>query len=111
MLLTRLLIGIKSPKIYLAIKDTVFDVSSNKDSYGPNGGYHVFAGKDATRALAKSSLEEEDCIGDYVDLPASDIETLNDWFEYFKLRYSIMGTLNTATGDNSFATAKQNGGF
>lgn len=71
----------------------------------------MFAGKDATRALAKSSLEEEDCIGDYVDLPASDIETLNDWFEYFKLRYSIMGTLNTATGDNSFATAKQNGGF
>ena len=42
----------------IAAQGTVFDVSGNK-SYGPEGSYKVFAGKDASRALAQSSLKAE----------------------------------------------------
>lgn len=36
-------------KIYVAIKGAVFDVSSKRAMYGPGGGYHCFAGKDASK--------------------------------------------------------------
>ena len=36
--------------IYVAIKGDIFDVSANKDAYGPGAGYNVFTGKDASKA-------------------------------------------------------------
>lgn len=38
----------------------VFDVSKKKMFYGKNGVYSVFAGRDATKAFAKNSLDEKD---------------------------------------------------
>lgn len=35
--------------IYVAIRGQVFDVSINKDSYGPGKGYNVFCGKDSSK--------------------------------------------------------------
>lgn len=35
--------------IYVAIKGIVFDVTAKKAMYGPSGGYHCFAGKDASK--------------------------------------------------------------
>ncbi len=37
--------------IWVAIRGTVFDVSNKREVYGPGGGYSIFAGKDASRAL------------------------------------------------------------
>jgi hypothetical protein len=69
----------------------VFDVTRNKESYGPEGGYHVFVGKDASRALAMSSLEPEDAVPKYKDLPEADLKVLDDWYHFFELRYNIVG--------------------
>ncbi|KAK5168353.1 uncharacterized protein LTR77_006923 [Saxophila tyrrhenica] len=77
-------------------KGTVFDVSGNK-SYGPEGGYKVFAGKDASRALAQSSLKPEDCRPDWQDLDDTSKKTLNDWYTYFSKRYNIKGKVEGAT--------------
>jgi membrane-associated progesterone receptor component len=71
----------------------VFDVSKNPKSYGPDGGYRVFVGKDASRALAKSSLKPEDAVPEYEDLDAKDLKVLDDWYSYFSQRYNIVGKL------------------
>ncbi|KAI4135456.1 MAG: hypothetical protein LQ347_000675 [Umbilicaria vellea] len=73
-----------------AIKGTVFDVSGNS-AYGPNGSYHVFAGRDASRALAQSSLKAEDCRPEWEDLPDKEKKVLEDWFTFFSKRYNIVG--------------------
>ena len=45
--------------IYLAINGTIFDVSEGRHSYGPGGGYNVFAGRDATRAFVTGCFLED----------------------------------------------------
>ncbi|KAI4192202.1 MAG: hypothetical protein LQ346_004425 [Caloplaca aetnensis] len=69
---------------------TVFDVSGNT-AYAPEGAYHIFAGKDASRALALSSLRAEDCRPDWDDLADKEKQVLNDWFTFFSKRYNIVG--------------------
>ena len=93
---------------------TVFDVSGNI-AYSPKNPYNgtdtifrsqllsppevdrqltrlpVFAGKDASRALAQSSLKLEDCRPEWQDLPEKEKGVLKDWFTFFSKRYSIMG--------------------
>lgn len=39
----------------------------------PPKGYSVFAGKDSSKALGKSSLEPSDCVGDYSGLTAEEV--------------------------------------
>lgn len=43
-------------KILLAINGKVFDVSSGRNFYGPDGPYGNFAGRDASRGMAKQSF-------------------------------------------------------
>ncbi|MCJ1458320.1 hypothetical protein MMC28_008691 [Mycoblastus sanguinarius] len=79
--------------IYVAIMGTVFDVSGNT-AYAPKNPYHVFAGKDASRALAQSSLKPEDCRPDWEDLPEKEQGVLKDWFKFFSKRYNIVGKVH-----------------
>ncbi|KAF2486859.1 cytochrome b5-like heme/steroid binding domain-containing protein [Neohortaea acidophila] len=81
---------------YVAIKGTVFDVSGNK-MYGPEGSYKIFAGRDASRALAQSSLKEEDCRPDWYDLADEHKKVLNDWHTFFSKRYNVKGKVEGAT--------------
>ncbi|GMF41288.1 unnamed protein product [Phytophthora fragariaefolia] len=72
--------------IYIAVLDEVYDVSRKRDFYGPGEGYHLFAGRDASRALAKMSFEKEDLDSDKLDdLSFMDKETLNDWVTKFSV--------------------------
>jgi hypothetical protein len=57
----------------------------------------VFAGKDASRALAQSSLKEEDCRPDWEDLSDEHKKVLNDWYTFFSKRYNIKGKVEGAT--------------
>lgn len=43
-------------QILLAIDGHVFDVSSGRNFYGPRGPYGNFAGRDASRGMAKQSF-------------------------------------------------------
>ncbi|KAG0347321.1 hypothetical protein BG004_007978 [Podila humilis] len=77
--------------IYVAIKGTVFDVTAKRAMYGPGSGYSCFAGKDASKALGKSSLKVEECVPDYSELTEKELKTLNDWYSFFEKRYPIVG--------------------
>ncbi|KAJ9536981.1 hypothetical protein OSB04_029714 [Centaurea solstitialis] len=82
-----------SNPIYVAVKGRIFDVTTGKSFYGPGGSYAMFAGKDATRALAKMSKNDEDVIGSVDGLTEKEIGILNDWEKKFEAKYPIVGSL------------------
>jgi len=63
--------GENREEIYISFCGSVFDVSSRRDLYGrsPPGPYHIFAGRECSRALATMSL-------DPVDVGRSDLDNL-----------------------------------
>lgn len=61
--------------------------------YGPGGPYALFAGKDASRALAKMSFEDKDLNGDLTGLGVFELEALQDWEYKFMSKYMKVGTV------------------
>ncbi|KAI1389784.1 cytochrome b5 [Hypoxylon trugodes] len=88
--------GTEGQKAYVAIKGKVYDVSGNK-AYREGGSYHVFAGKDASRALAKTSTKAEDVKPEWQDLGDKEKQTLDDWNTFFSKRYNVVGVVQGAT--------------
>lgn len=77
--------------IYVAVKGRVFDVTTGKSFYGPGGPYAMFAGKDASRALAKMSKNDEDVLPSLDGLSEKEIGVLNDWEKKFEAKYPVVG--------------------
>ncbi|KXN91295.1 Damage response protein 1 [Leucoagaricus sp. SymC.cos] len=61
-------------RILLAINGIVFDVTGGRNFYGPNGMYGNFAGRDASRGMAKQSFDLEMLTP--VDQPLDKLEDL-----------------------------------
>lgn len=80
--------------ILLAVKGVVFDVSGNRATYAPGGGYHMFVAKDASRALGISSLKLADCTDDLSGLTQQQLEVLDNWYKFFEERYPIVGKVS-----------------
>ncbi|XP_073047643.1 probable steroid-binding protein 3 [Primulina eburnea] len=85
-----------SKPIYVAIRGRIFDVTTGKSFYGPGGAYCMFAGKDASRALAKMSKEEHDVVPSLDGLTDKEIGVLNDWEKKFEAKYPIVGRVSSA---------------
>lgn len=68
--------------------------------YGPGGPYALFAGKDASRALAKMSFEDQDLTGDISGLGAFELEALQDWEYKFMSKYVKVGTIQKKGGED-----------
>ncbi|XP_022013471.1 membrane steroid-binding protein 1 [Helianthus annuus] len=79
--------------LLMAIKGQIYDVSQSRMFYGPGGPYALFAGKDASRALAKMSFEEKDLNGDLTGLGVFELEALQDWEYKFMSKYVKVGTI------------------
>ncbi len=61
-------------------------LTSHLSSFPPT----VFAGKDASRALALSSTKAEDARADFEDLDEKQKATLDDWQTFFQKRYNVV---------------------
>ena len=126
--------GKDNKPIYIALKGDVFDVSSARQFYGEGSGYVVyaarcwcapassplqspsptyryncFAGRDATRAMAKLSFEESDLANSRVDdLGPFERDVLNDWYSKFKdyKCYPIVGRVSAPDMGRTFTVAE-----
>ncbi|KAK9050532.1 hypothetical protein SSX86_030498 [Deinandra increscens subsp. villosa] len=79
--------------LLMAIKGQIYDVSQSRMFYGPGGPYALFAGKDASRALAKMSFDDQDLNGDLTGLGAFELDALQDWEYKFMSKYVKVGTI------------------
>lgn len=79
--------------LLMAIKGQIYDVTQSRMFYGPGGPYALFAGKDASRALAKMSFDEKDLNGDLTGLGVFELDALQDWEYKFMSKYVKVGTV------------------
>ncbi|PIN11004.1 putative steroid membrane receptor Hpr6.6/25-Dx [Handroanthus impetiginosus] len=93
--------------LLMAIKGQIYDVSQSRMFYGPGGPYALFAGKDASRALAKMSFEDKDLNGDLTGLGVFELEALQDWEYKFMSKYVKVGTVKTTVHVNDGAAESQ----
>lgn len=68
-------------------------ISFRRIFYGPGGPYASFAGRDASRALAKMSFEASDLTGDISGLGPLEVEALQEWEYKFKSKYVTVGII------------------
>mmetsp|Transcript_24898 Transcript_24898/g.31737 ORF Transcript_24898/g.31737 Transcript_24898/m.31737 type:complete len:165 (+) Transcript_24898:318-812(+) len=87
--------GYATPPIYIGAGSKVFDVSfGGVTFYGKDCSYNRFAGKNASRALAKMSFDPADTENtDTSDLTDKEKKVLDDWVKTFEERkgYPIVG--------------------
>ena len=81
----------------------VFDVTAGASFYGPGGPYGVFAGKDASRGLAKMDLKPSEF--GISDLSPSEKNTLKEWAQKFSDKYPQVGVIVDYTVPNSGPSA------
>lgn len=86
-------------RILLAIDGRVFDVSRGANFYGPGGPYGNFAGRDASRGMAKQSFDLEMLtpldkpIDTLTDLTPMEVNNMREWIGHFSGKYTIVGEL------------------
>jgi membrane-associated progesterone receptor component len=83
-------------RILIGVLGRVFDVSNAADFYGPGGPYSVFAGRDASRALATFSVDSsqfKDTYDDLSDLKPSQLSSVKEWDAQFLEKYPVVGKL------------------
>lgn len=61
--------------------------------YGPGSSYAMFAGRDASRALALLSFKPEDINGNLEGLGDAELQILLDWECKFMEKYDRVGQL------------------
>ena len=81
--------------ILLAAEGVVYNVSPARKFYGPGGEYSIMAGRDASRFLAKNSVEEETGEERSVPLNVAERAALSAWTFSFKNKYDTVGKLAT----------------
>jgi len=84
--------------IYLGFLGDVFDVTSGSQYYGPNSGYHIFAGRDGTRAFLTGCFNEQGATHDLRGLTEQQLESIRKWHGFYKdhKTYKFVGTIQQA---------------
>jgi len=82
--------------LYIAVLGKIYDVSESADFYGAGGPYEIFAGRDASRALATMSLELESVDNPTLEgLKPDQEQMLHQWDSRLAAKYAQVGVLRT----------------
>jgi len=91
--------GEDGKRILLAINGVVYDVTAGRNFYGPQGMYANFAGRDASRGMAKQSFDldmltpVDQPLDKLDDLTPEDLDNMRGWMDHFSNKYIICGKL------------------
>ncbi|KAL9956072.1 hypothetical protein ACROYT_G037494 [Oculina patagonica] len=90
--------GVQDRRIYIAVNGKVFDTTNTKDIQFLDGPFNCLAGRDASRALATFSLNEQlnnlsENIDDLSDLNPLQMDSLFHWEMQYSERYPCVGRL------------------
>lgn len=91
--------------ILLAADGLVFNVAASRNFYGPGGEYHVMAGGDASRLLARNSIESETAAQAAVPLNLAERAALSAWVFALKSRYDVLGRLADGADEAALTAA------
>lgn len=69
-------------KIYISIKGHIIDVTTGKDYYGPESGYHVFSGRDATRAFLTGCFATG-ATHDLRGFTEAQMKSIDEWLNFY----------------------------
>lgn len=75
-----------------------------RNFYGRGGPYAMFAGKEASRALALLSFKPADINGELDDLGPEELQILEDWEFKFIEKYPKVGQLLNLHGNQNTTT-------
>lgn len=80
------------------MRGVIYDVTKGWNFYGPKGGYSFLGGRDASRALAKMSLDPSTVENPVVldDLTKEENKVLDDWIEKLSKKYPVIGNVANA---------------
>ncbi|PVH33076.1 hypothetical protein PAHAL_9G562000 [Panicum hallii] len=79
--------------ILLGILGSVFDVTNGRSHYGPGGGYHHFAGRDASRTFVSGNFTGDGLTDSLQGLSSSEVNSIVDWRKFYFERYIFAGKL------------------
>ncbi|CEO96415.1 unnamed protein product (mitochondrion) [Plasmodiophora brassicae] len=85
--------------ILIALKGTVYDITSHpsgRQFYGKSAGYGIFAGKDASRALATMTFDDISS-SSLEGLTEDQLRTLDEWKAKYDEKYKVVGTLRPSS--------------
>jgi len=102
--------GENDSKIYISLRGVVYDCSSAQEHYGVGSSYHLFAGREASRAMAKLSFEEKDLANsNWNDLGPFERNQLDGWVEKFRdfKHYPVVGRCSQPPSSNHVFTVEE----
>ncbi|KAE9555100.1 hypothetical protein FO519_001675 [Halicephalobus sp. NKZ332] len=82
-----------SKPIYLAVLGKVYDVQKGSKHYAPGGGYHFFAGKDATRAFVTGDFSDGGLVDTVDGLSEQELLSVLDWVKFYEKDYKLVGVV------------------
>ena len=78
--------------LLIAVEGKVYNCWTGRHFYLPGAEYAIFAGRDATRLLARSKLEEESEDEAQKPLTVAERAALSTWVWTFDTNYKVVGT-------------------
>ncbi|GMI67493.1 membrane-associated progesterone binding protein 4 [Hibiscus trionum] len=79
--------------ILLGILGSVFDVTKGKSHYGVGGGYHHFAGRDASRAFVSGNFTGDGLTDSLQGLSSTEVHSVVGWRDFYFRSYKFVGRL------------------